>query len=83
MGEGEEYELLELFEVYDELSIAQIAEKLEWKEELVRRCVSELEKKRLVKTQDGKVCVNKEVKIGDMLNWAEIDSRVLKEFNVH
>ena len=83
MGEGEEYELLELFEAYDELSVAQIAEKLEWEEELARRCTSELEKKGLVNMRDGKVCVNKEVGIGDMLNMDEIDPRVLKEFSVH
>ena len=84
MGEdtcNEEYEILDLLDEYGAMmSIEQIVAKLGSEEELVRRCVSELEKKRLVNTQDGKVCVNKEVKIRDMLNCAEIDSRVLKEY---
>ena len=85
MGDEEEYELLELLDEYDELSISQIAEKLGWKEELARRCTSELEKKGLVKmqyVQGGKVYINKEVKIGDMLNLDDIDPRVFKELRL-
>jgi len=85
MGDEEEYELLELLDAYDELSIAQIAEKLGVKEQLVKRCTSELEKKGLVNmqyVQGGEVYINKEVKIVDMLNLDDIDPRVLKELRL-
>lgn len=82
MASKEEYKILELLDEYGAMSIEQIVAKLGGKEELARRCVSELVKKGLVKRRDEKVCINEEVKIGDMLNLDEIDPRVLKELSV-
>ncbi|MDI6885388.1 MAG: winged helix-turn-helix domain-containing protein [archaeon] len=84
------YELLEFLEDNEGLSVNQISKKLNWDSNLVNYCVSMLENKGLVRIREEiennelqeKIYVNKEVGIREMLNMAEIDPRVLKDFNV-
>jgi len=79
----EEYELLKFLDDNEGMEISQIVEKLGWEQKVVRDYVSMLEKKGLVRMNEGgKICINEEVGIRDMLNLDEIDPRALKDFNV-
>lgn len=90
MSAEREYKLLEFLDDNDGLNIYQISKRIGWNPSLVGYYVSELEKKNLIRTKveiesnrsQKKVYIKRESGIKDMLNFKEIDPRILEEFDI-